>query len=104
MLYGIQSEVQHTDGVTLKFHLFHSHITKFLTKNKRLSNIQFGFGPCSSTQGALLSISNSWHSLLTKHRQVAAVFLDVKKAFDSVPHCHLIKALHSIGIQGRLLN
>ena len=66
--------------------------------------IQFGFRPRLSTQEALLSITNSWHSLLTKHRQAAAVFLDVKKAFDSVPHCHLIKALHSIGIQGRLLN
>jgi len=62
--------------------LIHSHITKFLTKNKLLSNIQFGFRPHSSTQEALLSITNSWHSLLTKHRQVAAVSLDVKKAFD----------------------
>ena len=28
--------------------------------------------------------------------------MDVKKAFDSVPHSHLIKALHSIGIQGSI--
>jgi len=32
------------------------------------------------------------------------LFLHVKKAFDSVPHSHLIKALHSIGIQGSLFN
>ena len=37
-------------------------------------------------------------------KQVAAVFLDVKKTFDSVPHHQLIRALHSIGIQGPLLN
>ena len=36
--------------------LIHSHLTKFLTKNKLLSNIQFGFRPRSSTQEALLSI------------------------------------------------
>ena len=42
--------------------------------------------------------------MLVNHSKIAAVFLDVKKAFDSVPHSHLIKALHSIGIQGSLLN
>ena len=82
----------------------HSHISKFLAANKLLSNVQFGFRPRSSTQEALLSITNSWHSSLTKHKQIAAVFIDVKKAFDSVPHSHIIKSLHSIGIKGRLLN
>ena len=43
------------------------------------------------------SITISWHSTLTNHKQIAAVFIDIKKA---VPHSHLIKALHSIGIQG----
>ena len=38
------------------------------------------------------------------HKRVAAVFLDIKKAFDSVPHQQLILALHCIGIQGPLLN
>ena len=58
----------------------------------------------SSTQETLLSVTNIWHFMLAKHTQIAAVFLDVKKAFDSVPHNRLIKSLHSIGIQGPLLN
>ncbi len=41
--------------------------------------------------------------MLTTHRQIATVFLDVKKAFDSVPHPRLIKSLSKIGIQGPLL-
>jgi len=41
--------------------------------------------------------------LLGKHKKIAAVFLDVRKAFDSVPHHMLIKSLSSIGIQGSLL-
>lgn len=82
----------------------HTHISKFLAAHKLLSNVQFGFRPHSSTQEALLSITNSWHTSLTEHKQIAAVFIDVKKAFDSVPHNHLLKSLHSIGIQGRLLN
>ncbi len=75
-----------------------------LTKHNLLSNIQFGFRPRSSTQEALLTVTNIWHSMLAKHSQIAAVFLDVRKAFDSVPHNQLIKALHSFGIQGPLLN
>ena len=38
------------------------------------------------------------------HKQIAAVFIDVKKAFDFVPHSHIIKSLHIIEIWGRLLN
>ena len=42
--------------------------------------------------------------MLSKHKLIAAVFLDVKKAFDSVSHHQLIHSLHSIGIQGSLLD
>ena len=84
--------------------IVNTSISKFLFSNKLLSNVQFGFRPQSSTQEALLSATNSWHAMLSKHKQIAAVFLDVRKAFNSVPHHQLIKALHSIGIQGPLLN
>ena len=40
----------------------------------------------------------------SKHRQVACVFFDVKKAFDSVPHRKIISSLSDIGIKGPLLN
>ncbi len=84
--------------------LINVHVSKFITKHSLLSNILFGFRPRSSTQEALLKVTNTWHSMLAKHSQIAAVFLDVRKAFDSVPHNQLIKALHSFGIQGSLLN
>ena len=84
--------------------IIHTRISGFLYDHNLLSRIQFGFRSRSSTQEALLSVTNTWYSMLSKHKQVAAVFLDVKKAFDSVPHYQLIRALHSIGIQGPLLN
>ena len=83
--------------------LIHHHVSRFLSKHNLLSDIQFGFRPRPYTQEALLSVTNMWHSMLAKHTQIAAVFLDVRKAFDSVPHNRLIKLLHSIGIQGPLL-
>ena len=83
--------------------IIHSRISKFLYANGLLSNCQFGFRPRSSTQEALLHVTNTWHNQLTSNRQVAAVFFDVKKAFDSIPHHHLIKALANIGITGPLL-
>ena len=65
---------------------------------------QFGFRPRFSTQDALLTATRDWHQSLTTHKLVAAVFFDVKKAFDSVPHDQLLKSLSDIGITGQLLN
>ena len=83
--------------------IVHNKISNFLYSNKLLSNCQFGFRPRSSTQEALLSVTHSWHQLLSTHRQVAAIFIDVKKAFDYVLHNHLISSLAGIGISGPLL-
>ena len=75
----------------------------FLLRNKLLSDRQFGFRPKSSTQDALLTVSRDWHQSLTSHQQVAAVFFDIRKAFDSVPHDKLLASLSNIGISGSLL-
>ena len=62
--------------------------------------VHYGFRPRSST---LLSVTNDWHLILSKHCQVASIFFDVKKAFDSVPHSKLIQSLAHIGVCGPLL-
>ena len=83
--------------------IIHNRINSYLSTNNILSNQQFGFRSGFSTQEALLSITNNWHSLLSSNRQVTTVFFDVKKAFDSVPHHLILKSLSNIGISGPLL-
>ena len=54
-----------------------------------LPNNQWGFWISlyrRSTIGALLSAAHDWFLELDNGNEVAAVFLDIKKAFDSVPH------------------
>ena len=83
--------------------VIHNRVTKYLTANALLSKQQFGFRSGFSTQEALLVATNDWHNLLSNHQQVGAVFFDIKKAFDSVPHNQVITSLASKGIAGPLL-
>ena len=49
---------------------------KFLTANRLLSTKQFGLWPGSSTQDAILSVTNDWHGALESSKLVGAVFFD----------------------------
>jgi len=85
--------------------LFNGWPVKFsqILSDHLLSSCQYGFRLRSSTQEALLSITNDWHLMLSKNCQVASIFFDVEKAFDSVPHDKMILSLARTGISGPLL-
>ena len=70
----------------------HTHSINFL------SDSQFGFCPGYSTETALLSVTQSWHAILEDRKSVCTLFLDLKKAFDSVPHKLLLDKLVSLGV------
>ena len=75
---------------------------RLLSHNSLLSNSQFGFRPCSSTQEALIAATTSWHKYLDEKQSVAAVFFDLSKAFDSVPHLGILRVLTRVGVTGSL--
>ena len=82
--------------------IVHNKLLDYLLSNSLLSRSQFGFRPSSSTQEALISAITDWHKLLDSKENVAAVFFDLSKAFDSIPHSGILNALSSVGISGSL--
>ena len=51
-----------------------------------------------STTGAVLSALYDWEGLLDKNLEVLVAFLDIRKAFDSVPHKCLLERLLSLDV------
>ncbi len=78
------------------------HISQILTSHLRevcsLSDNQWGFTPRKSTTTALLSVLHDWHQQLENSTEVCAVFFDLHKAFDSVPHRPLMQKLEGLGV------
>ena len=60
---------------------------------------QFGFQRNTSTQQQLLIY---FHQLVTSLAETDTVYIDFRKAFDSVPHNELLLKLWNIGISGSL--
>ena len=74
-----------------------------LSSYKLLSKSQYGFRRNRSTVLQLLTVLEDWTEALDNYLQVDTVYLDFRKAFDSVPHRRLIKKLEGYGITGNLL-
>ena len=63
---------------------------KHLLNNNLLSNNQFGFCPGRSCSLQLLVTLQKWFEFLDSNTSMDAVYMDFRKAFDSVPHERLI--------------
>ena len=66
------------------------------------STYQFGFLPKRSTIQRLLLVLNIIHKALHSNKGVDILYLDFRKAFDSVSHCKLLNKLWSVRIRGNL--
>jgi len=74
-----------------------------LEKNSFLSDHQSGFRPLNSTLTALLKNIIVWLKTMDEGKINVAVFLDLKKAFDTVDHDILTQKMQSYGIIGNEL-
>ena len=79
-------------------------LTNFLELHSILHPNQFGFRPGFSTSDSLISISETIRKSLDKKKYGCGVFIDLKKAFDTVNHTILIQKLEHYGIHDNALS
>nr|VZI48564.1 unnamed protein product [Spirometra erinaceieuropaei] len=78
-------------------------LRQFLEQHHLLSDAQHGFRSGRSCLTNLLFTLDRWTKALDEGIVVHAIYIDFKKAFDSVPHQPLLHKLRNAGIRGRLL-
>ena len=81
--------------------LVHDQVSEFLTVNNILTSSQAAFRKLNSTTTSLIFITDHWHENMDNNKMNLAIFLDLRKAFDSVNHSILIKKLNSNAIADR---
>ena len=83
--------------------LIRDEVTAHLIRNNLLSEHQYGFMSGRSCTTQLLATLNDWFKCLDDDESVDAIYLDLQKAFDKVPHERLLVKLKGYGIDGNLL-
>ena len=84
-------------------HLVRADIMKNMWENKLLSDYQHGFVEGRSCTSQLPAVLEAWTRILDSGNAVDAIYLDFRKAFDTVPHRHLLAKLEGYGVTGKCL-
>ena len=77
------------------------HLMNHILTNDLNSQKQYVFMTGRSTTLQLLRAMDDWTEALDKNNEVDIIYLDFKKAFDTVPHQRLFRVLHQLGIGGK---
>ena len=81
-----------------------SRLNKFLDLHSIIYPEQYGFRAGSSTTHSLISITETIKKTIDEKKYGCGVFIDLKKAFDTVNHEILLQKLEHYGIRGVALS
>jgi len=84
--------------------LFNNRLDSFIQKFEILYQGQYGFQNNRSTASAVLELIEEVTNNIDKKKVSAGIFIDLKKAFDTVNHDILIKKLEYYGLRGTALS
>ena len=80
--------------------IVHDQLYNFLSTNNILTPSQSAFRKLHSTITSLINCTDSWYRNIDKKQLNLSLFLDLKKAFDTVDHQIMVKKLNAIGVRG----
>ena len=80
--------------------LFCNRLENYIEKNKILNDSQYGFRNHRSTAMAIIDLIEYVTTALDKKKHVMGIFIDLKKAFDTIDHEILMKKLYHYGLRG----
>lgn len=80
--------------------VMNERLTSYLERNKTLAPSQYGFRSGTSTSLAVHNLTNTIVTELDDKKKCVVAFLDITKAFDTVPIPRLLDKLERVGVRG----
>ena len=84
--------------------MVNNRLTWILETGNKLSETQCGFRKLRSTEDLLVKLEHQIRSCLVNRKVTLTVFFDLKNAYDTVSHKHLLLKLVGAGVKGNMVS